>query len=110
MAEQGLIPIESGVWVDAYNKITSKGITGTITVQMDPSNQRFVTELRETGIAPIVTRYMRKTVAMRTRSDGEWVVGEKHYDNLEIRDDDVMNALTSVQKCQMVLEIKEIKR
>lgn len=47
MAERGLIPIEGGVWVDAYNKITSRNISGTITVQMDPSNQRFVTELNE---------------------------------------------------------------
>ena len=47
MAERNLIPIESGVWVDAYNKITSRNISGTITVQMDPSNQRFVTELYE---------------------------------------------------------------
>lgn len=36
-----------GVWIDAYNRITGRGVSGTITVQMDPSNQRFVTELYE---------------------------------------------------------------
>lgn len=50
--------------------------------------------------------YMRISIAMRTRSDGEWVVGEKHHDNLEIGGN-TMYALTSVQKCQMVLEIYE---
>lgn len=51
-------------------------------------------------------RLCRLSVAIRTRSDGEWIVGEKHHDNLEVGGD-VMYALTSVQKCQMVLEVYE---
>lgn len=47
MAQQRKIPIKSGVWVDAYNSITSEDISGTITVRLDPSNQRFVTQLYE---------------------------------------------------------------
>ena len=47
MVERHLVPIEGGVWIDAYNKITGRGVSGTITVQMNPSNQRFVTELYE---------------------------------------------------------------
>jgi len=47
MAERHLIPIEGGVWLDAYNKIYAKGVSGAITTRLDPSNQRFVTELYE---------------------------------------------------------------
>lgn len=46
MAERNLIPIESGVWVDAYNKITNK-VAGTIKARIDANNLYFVTELNE---------------------------------------------------------------
>lgn len=52
MAERNLVPIKNGVWVDAYNKTTIEGISGTITTRLDPSNQRFVTELYEIESTP----------------------------------------------------------
>ena len=48
MLERGIVPIAHGVWVDAYNKICARGVSGTISTRTDPSNQRFVTELYET--------------------------------------------------------------
>lgn len=60
MLREGKIPIKGGwTWVDAYNLITQQGITGAITVRVDPSNQRFVMNIYEepedpthTGLQP----------------------------------------------------------
>ena len=49
MLEQRRIPIEGGVWVDAYNMVTNR-IAGAITVRLDNTNQRFVTELYECAL------------------------------------------------------------
>ena len=46
MAERHLVPIEGGVWIDAYNKITNK-VAGTIKARIDANNLYFVTELNE---------------------------------------------------------------
>ena len=46
MVERHLIPIEGGVWIDAYNKITNK-VAGTIKARIDANNLYFVTELNE---------------------------------------------------------------
>lgn len=46
MAERHLIPIEKGVWIDAYNKITNR-VAGTIKARIDANNLYFVTELNE---------------------------------------------------------------
>lgn len=46
MAERHLIPIEGGVWLDAYNKIHNK-VAGTIKARIDHNNLYFVTELYE---------------------------------------------------------------
>lgn len=41
-----MIPIEKGVWIDAYNKITNR-VAGTIKARIDANNLYFVTELNE---------------------------------------------------------------
>lgn len=46
MAERHLIPIEKGVWIDAYNKITNR-VAGTIKARIYTNNLYFVTELNE---------------------------------------------------------------
>lgn len=46
MAERNLIPVEGGVWIDAYNKITNR-VAGTIKARIGQNNLYFVTELNE---------------------------------------------------------------
>lgn len=47
MAERNLIPIEGGVWLDAYNKRVRQGCSGAITTRIDAANMWFVTTLDE---------------------------------------------------------------
>lgn len=50
---------------------------------------------------------MKYPIAIRTRSEGDWF-GTEHFQNMEIRNDGTSGAITSVQKCHMMLEIYEI--
>lgn len=44
MIDNGIIPNEGGVWIDAYNQCVSIDICGTITTRIDHSNHYWVTE------------------------------------------------------------------
>ncbi len=49
MLERRRIPIEGGVWVDAYNMVTNR-IAGTVKARIDHNNLYFVTELYECAL------------------------------------------------------------
>lgn len=46
MAENGEIPLERSIWIDAYNKIVGD-IAGTIKARIDQNNLYFITEINE---------------------------------------------------------------
>lgn len=49
MLEDGTIPICHGAWVDVYNHISNKNITGTINTRISHANYYYVTEIKDSA-------------------------------------------------------------
>lgn len=100
MIDNGAIPCNKKVYVDAYNGICRDDISGTITTRVDASNLYFISE--PNVLTPKRTEY-GKSIRKQYEA-GEVEEKRKNIQQLESRNDGLSNAITTVQKDNLLFE------